>query len=147
MRDYTGAEVKALPGSVRVVKKDVPVLVVFAEADGVMDTLEGRVGYRKGDALLTGVEGEHWPVVRERFLRSYRPDAGGAKRRSGVYRKIPRPVWAVRLEQPASVRVAGGTLTGAEDDWLIQYGEGDYGIVAASVFAATYEAAGESAAP
>ena len=42
--------------------------VVFAEVAGVCETLEGAVPYKSGDAIVTGVADERWPVSREYFL-------------------------------------------------------------------------------
>ena len=61
------------PRALKVTKKPIPVSVAFAPADGVCGTLEGPVRYRAGDAILTGVQGEHWPIQRDAFLASYAP--------------------------------------------------------------------------
>ncbi len=144
MRDLTGADVKTLPRSVTVVKRGVAVSVVFASEPGELATLEGVVRYSQGDALLTGVRGERWPVRRETFFRTYAPVAPTEQGQDGAYRKISPPVRAVRLEEDARVAIAGGELTGKPGDWLVQYGEGDYGIVSGGIFAETYAVPGDS---
>ena len=139
MRDLTGTDVRSLPGSVRARKRPVPVTVIFAERDGSLSTREGIVAYKKRDALLTGVKGERWPISRSRFSGSYYPldkDAVGAP---GLYLKKASTVWAFELTEKSIVQVEGGKLTGKEGDWLIQYNDADYGIVAAEIFAATYD--------
>lgn len=40
------------------------VSVTFAQEAGRIATHEGEVGYFSGDALITGVGGECWPVTR-----------------------------------------------------------------------------------
>src|SRR5664279_1064449 len=52
-------------------KRAVVVQVVFAEAAGTLSTQEGPVNYSTGDALLTGTEGERWPVTRHIFDQTY----------------------------------------------------------------------------
>src|SRR5205085_7690083 len=56
-------------------KRDLVVRVEFAEKDGMLSTPEGPVHYSTGDALLTGIEGERWPVARDTFDRNYVPVA------------------------------------------------------------------------
>ncbi len=59
------------PKAITVMKKPVPVKVEFATEDGVMQTKEGPVRYEKGQAILTGVQGERWPMPRERLEATY----------------------------------------------------------------------------
>ena len=138
MRDFTGMHIESLPQSVSVAKQDVSVFVEFAAQPGVLETLEGPVRYAQGDALLVGASGERWPVRRDFFLRIYAAVAPTVQGQGGIYRKVFQPVWAVRLEEDACVTVAGGHISGKPGDWLVQYGEGEYGIVAADIFAETY---------
>ena len=64
-------DLAAEPRALRVCKKPIPVQVEFATFEGTCETLEGSVRFRAGDAILTGVKGERWPVGREAFLSSY----------------------------------------------------------------------------
>lgn len=123
------------PAARRASKLPLPVQARFAEADGVCQTLEGPVQYAAGDAILTGVRGEQWPVARARFDQTYEADAV-----AGHYRKRPITVWALPLRAPTEVPLGGGrgTLHGQPGDWLVQYGPGDFGIVAADIFEQTY---------
>jgi len=41
--------------------------VHFAAAAGQLQTLEGPVAYAAGDAIVTGVAGEQWPVPADSF--------------------------------------------------------------------------------
>ena len=94
----TGApDLRAEPRALRVIKQAVPVKAVFAREDGVCKTLEGDVGYRAGDAILTATSGESWPVKRQAFLDSYRPDAPVKAGEDGAYRKTPSLTLALRL--------------------------------------------------
>lgn len=134
------ADVSNWPGARRAVKLPVDVPVRFARTDGVCATLEGPVAYAAGDAILTGVRGETWPVTRARFDASYEARTGTAHGADGVYRKRPAPVWALCLQAPTDVALAHGhgVLHGDAGDWLVQYGPGDFGVVGAAIFAATY---------
>lgn len=132
------------PAAVRVRKLPVAVQVRWMHEDGVCATLEGDVRYRAGDPLLTGVRGEQWTMPAAAFARAYDAADGTAYGSDGRYRKKPLAVWALRLAAPASVAAGGqrDLLQGQPGDWLVQYGPGDFGIVAADIFAATYELLG-----
>ena len=128
-------------GAIRVRKLPVDVTVRFAAVPGRVATLEGEVGHAAGDAMLTGGEGEHWPVARARFDATYEPVPPTVAGQDGQYRKRPIAVLARRLEGTFSVPVGDGhdRLSGGAGDWLVQYGPGEFGIVSAAIFAATYE--------
>jgi hypothetical protein len=126
--------------ALRVVKRPIPVQVRFADTDGVCNTLEGPVNYSRGDAILTGVAGETWPVGRTRFDDRYSPAKGTSAGDAGAYVKRPYPVLARRIDAPLDlVLPQRGVLHGAPGDWLLQYDLGDYGIVRDDIFRTTYE--------
>ena len=117
------------------------VQVEFAESDGTLPTQEGPVHYSTGDALLTGTEGERWPVARDTFNASYAPVAPNRPGKPGPYRKRPRVVWAKPMTDAFDVTLDRdrGTLRGQPGDWLVQYAPSDFSVVSARVFAQTYE--------
>ena len=138
-RDCTGLDVASCPEAVEVMKRPLPgVAARFAREAGQIDTREGTVNYQTGDALLTGVEGEEWPVTRERFLASYTPLPPTGYGKDGMYAKKALRVWGLRMRGPFCVRVGDNMLSGDSGDWLIQYGPDEYGIVEADIFATTY---------
>ena len=106
-----------------------------------MHTLEGDVSYRRGDALLTGLKGERWPIERSKFENSYFPEPNTEPGAPGKYRKKPLVVWVLMLETPYSIEVGwkDDKIEGKEGDWLIQYDEDDFGIVESEVFKNSYE--------
>ena len=126
--------------ALRVIKQPVAVKVVFARGDGVCKTLEGDVGYRAGDAILTGSTGESWPVRRQAFLDSYRPDSPAKAGEDGVYRKAPSPTLALRLDREVDVAVGWQTdlLHGRPGDWLLRYEDGSSGVSRDDIFRANY---------
>jgi hypothetical protein len=117
------------------------VQVEFAATDGTLSTAEGHVNYSTGDALLTGTEGERWPVARDVFDASYAPVAPVRPGKPGQYRKRPLVVWAKPMAGAFEVTLDRdrGTLRGQPGDWLVQYAPSDFSVVGASVFAKTYE--------
>jgi hypothetical protein len=136
-------DLAADPRALRVCKKPIPVRAEFATADGVCETREGSVRFRAGDAILTGIEGERWPVRRELFLTSYEPVPPTRTWEDGHYRKAPAVAYALRLERAREVPVSwqGDPLQGRPGDWLLHYADGTYGLVQDPIFRATYGAA------
>jgi hypothetical protein len=122
-------------------KRPVRLDVVFAGEPGRLSTREGDVYYTRGDALITGTDGERWPVARARFDQTYEPVPPLRAGRPGRYCKRPMLVWAKTMRSAVSVELdeGRGSLSARPGDWLVQYGKGDFGVVSASVFAQTYE--------
>jgi hypothetical protein len=131
------------PHALRVCKKPVAVAVEFASAGGTYNTLEGEVHYEAGDALLTGIRGERWPVRRHLFRSSYEPVPPTRSGQNGRYRKLPAVAHALRLTQFFDIPVSWQreTLHGKPGDWLIRYSDGSFGIVQDEIFRETYEPA------
>lgn len=143
-------DLAACPRALRVCKKPIPVRVEFATADGVCATLEGPVRFEVGDAVLTGVQGERWPVRRDLFLASYEPVPPAHAGANGNYRKAPSMVYALRLDRSRDVPVSwqDEPLQGRPGDWLLQYAEDNYGVVQDAIFRETYApVAGETRWP
>ncbi len=120
--------------------KTVSVMVASAQEAGRIATREGEVRYLPGDALITGVEGECWPVTRQKFDSSYVPIPPSQHGQPGAYRNTV-VIWAKQMEKPFAVRVGahGDVIHGKAGDWLTQYGPGALGVVAAEIFRKTYE--------
>lgn len=131
------------PGAFRAKARPVIVEVCFAEAAGTLQTLEGPVEYAQGDALVTGVNGEQWPIPRTRFETSYLPETGTTSGSKGRYIKKPREVWAWRADRPLDVHLpqGTGTLHANPGDIVVQYAPGDCAVVQADIFVKTYSAA------
>jgi hypothetical protein len=131
------------PGTLRVRKRPLPVQVAFATSDGVCETLEGAVRYRRGDAILTGSRSENWPVARSHFLGSYEPIPPTEAGQDGTYRKLPATTLALRLDRSLDVPVGwqDDPLHGRPGDWLLHYADGSHGVVGDTIFCETYEPA------
>ncbi len=130
-----------VPGLRPVRKKEVDVTVSFAGSAGALETPEGRVRVRPGDALVTGHAGDRWRVPAAQFRLRYVPvppvQAGGA----GRYRSRPLPAQAARMNESFEVRLADGVsrLRGEPGEWLLDYGDGSLAVVSAAAFEHTYE--------
>ncbi len=115
--------------------------VSFASSPQIVDTLEGPVRCAPGDAIVTGVKGEKWPVQRRRFEKTYVPVQPTRLGQAGLYCKKPREVKAGRLVQDYQVTLSEGrgVLNGLVGDILVEYSEGDQSIIAPDIFEKTYQ--------
>lgn len=120
------------------------VQVSFADDERTVQTMEGVVHAKAGDAILTGIGGERWRVSRRHFPDKYRPVAPTEPGETGAYVSLPNRVLALRMDGTFEVQLADGVsrLRGESGDWLVDYGDGSLGIVAADVFSTTYEIIG-----
>lgn len=126
---------------VEVVKLPIPVTVEFALNDGIIETLEGPVHYIRGDAIITGINGERWPVQRLKHFANYAPVPPTQTGQNGFYLKRATKTIAKKMMQPFTVSVgyAKDPLKGRVGDWLLQYADGSHGVVAADIFSQTYQ--------
>jgi hypothetical protein len=137
-------EIGGNPGRVVARKLEREVQVRFAREACTVQTNEGLVHAKVGDAILTGINGEHWRVSQARFPDKYQPAASTAPGEDGAYISLPNRVFAVPMTTDFEVLLADGEskLTGRAADWLVDYGDGSLGIVSRRVFSDTYEIVG-----
>ena len=55
----------------KAIKKPVIIDFEFAAEDGEIETLEGIMSYKKGDAIITGIKGEKYACRRDIFDQTY----------------------------------------------------------------------------
>ena len=115
--------------------------VEFAKSACTVQTSEGLVHARPGDAILTGMGGERWRVSREHFGDKYLPVPPTREGESGAYRSLPNRILALPMSETFQVLLADGKsrLSGSPGDWLVDYGDGSLGIVSRTVFPTTYD--------
>jgi hypothetical protein len=115
--------------------------VRFATAPCRLKTREGEVHAHPGDAIITGIAGEHWRVSRARFGEKYRAVPPTVTGESGRYESLPIEIIGVPMKESFEVLLADGIsrLHGTPGDWLVDYGDGSLGIVSPDIFATTYE--------
>lgn len=136
MKQLTNLQTQARP----FYKSALPMEVAFALVDGQLTTLEGSVPYHAGDAIMTGVAGEHWPISRTNFDASYDALAPTLQGESGFYVKKYIVVMAAQLTATTDITLPSSTaiLKGNQGDWLVMTPNGDQWIVAADIFQRTY---------
>ena len=123
------------PDGFKTAKLPIPLEFRYAEADETIDTKEGPVGANAGDAIMTGTEGEQWPIPAEKFAQTYNDLGDGTAAKKNI------PVFAKQMMVPFKVKVSWSNdlLQGEPGDYLVQYGPGDYGVVGREIFAKTYK--------
>ena len=130
-----------------VVKKQIPIHAECMKGPGEIESLEGKTKYDAGDYVVTGVKGEKYAVGKKYFEENYTPIYGelGQLGQEGVYSKKPIPVKAIVLLVDMKVPVGQQLLNGRagtpdrKPDILVEYGPGNYGVVAADIFEKTYD--------
>jgi PGDYG protein len=142
-RGYSSA-VSSHPGCVRARKLPREVDVQFTSTASTVQTQEGVVHTRPGDAIVTGSARERWRVSRGHFAEKYRPVPPTVEGQAGRYISLPNSIMAVRMPGMFEVLLADGIsrLRGQPGDWLVDYGDGSLGIVSQAIFAKTYEIQG-----
>jgi hypothetical protein len=137
-------EIGGNPQRVVARKLEREVRVRFAREACTVQTNEGVVKAKAGDAILTGINGEHWRVSQARFPDKYRPAPPTSAGEDGPYISLPNRVFAVPMSTAFEVLLADGVskLNGRPLDWLVDYGDGSLGVVSSKVFDMTYEIVG-----
>ena len=137
-------EIGGNPRRVVARKLEREVQVRFAREACKVQTNEGLVLAKPGDAILTGINGEHWRVSQSRFPDKYRRASSTAEGQDGAYISLPNRVFAVPMTEGFEVLLADGEsrLIGRDGDWLVDYGDGSLGIVSKKIFDQTYEVVG-----
>src|SRR5258706_8365513 len=74
--------------------------VRFTPIACTVQTSEGVVHARPGDAIITGTAGEHWRVSRARFADKYRPVPPTVAGEAGRYVSLPNRIMAGPVEEP-----------------------------------------------
>jgi hypothetical protein len=142
-RGYSSA-VSNHPGRVLARKLAREVQVQFTSTACTVQTQEGVVHARPGDAIVTGAAGERWRVSHGHFAEKYRAVPPTVEGHAGRYVSLPNSIMAVPMTGTFEVLLADGVsrLRGRPGDWLVDYGDGSLGIVSKAIFATTYEIVG-----
>ena len=115
--------------------------VRFTPIACTVQTPEGVVHARPGDAIITGTAGEQWRVSRAHFGDKYRPVPPTAAGAAGRYVSLPNRIMALPMRSAFEVLLADGVsrLRGGAGEWLVDYGDGSLGIISEAIFTTTYE--------
>jgi len=121
-------------GGFETYKKPAKEKYTIADQDGVIQTLEGPVNYKKGFYILTGPKGEQYPMPPEKF-HGLKDDLG-----NGVCQ--PKKIMKVAklADHSGSVDTSWGEKLqyNTGEDYIVRHGSNDYGVVKKDIFHQTY---------
>ena len=122
------------PNGFKTAKKPIPLNFRISKTDEMIQTKEGPVDAKIGDIIMTGTEGEQWPIPSNKFEQTYDVLEPGLAAKKNIN------VFAKRMNEPFQVKVSwsNNMLQGKVGDVLVQYGDGDYGVVDQEIFSKTY---------
>ena len=107
-----------------------------ATDDGVIDTLENPVPYKKGDYIMTGPDDEQYPIGPETFNKLKSDNGDG----TASPKKIVKLCKLSDHNGEVTLQYNGAKLAYNKDvDVIVRHGENDYGVVKRDIFAQTYE--------
>ena len=108
----------------------------IASTGGVLKTLEGPVEYNSGDYIMTGPNGEQYPISPETFdkLKTDNGDGTASPKKIVKLAKVADHDGFVILSYNGS-RLNYNT----GQDIIVRHGPNDYGVVKKDIFAKTYE--------
>ena len=107
----------------------------IADQDGIIQTLEGPVNYKKGYYIMTGPKGEQYPIPPEKF-KELKDDHGNG---IATPKKIIK--MAKLADHDGDVKTSWGeTLRYTKDeDYIVRHGSNDFGVVKVDIFKQTYK--------
>ena len=107
-----------------------------ATDDGVIDTLENPVPYKKEDYIMTGPTGEQYPIGPETFNKLKSDNGDG----TASPKKIVKLCKLADHNGEVTLQYNGAKLAYNKDvDIIVRHGAGDYGVVKRDIFAQTYK--------
>ncbi len=122
------------------VQKTETVTVQFATQAGTLQSREGPNNYAIHDAIVQSKSGDRWVVNRPRFIEKYAAVAPLMMGEDGAYDAVPQVILAKCMQADFALyrKVGGDLLHGKADDWVLQYGQGDFGVCEQIRFAQVY---------
>ncbi len=122
--------------------KPIPVVLNYeiAKNDCLIQTLEGLQNVSKDDFIMTGLEGEQYCIIKEKFHKKYTilesdiKDINFAKKNiseNTIYRFI-------KSNLNLKVRINNNIFKISNQDFLIRYEKNDFGIIKNNLFSKLY---------
>ena len=108
----------------------------LAEEERIVETKEGTQIARQGDAIVTGIKGERWPIPKDKH------DGYDFKEENGVT-SISKKLALVAVafaNEPMNVKLSwsDNPLEAKSDDAIVRYGANDFGVVDREIYEKTY---------
>ena len=112
-----------------------PVAIQYdtATGPGTIETLEGPVRYVAGHKIITGPNGEQYPVTPIKFAAYYDDNSDGTATPKAIVKK------AKLADHDGVLHTSWGDLEYKRgQDIIVRHAPGDYGAVKRDIFAKTY---------
>lgn len=108
----------------------------IADDSGVIKTLEGPVEYNQGDYIMTGPNGENYPISPETFNKLKTDNGDG----TASPKKIIKLAKLADHDGHVILQYNGSRLDYHQgEDFIVRHGPNDYGVVKKEIFDKTYE--------
>lgn len=124
--------------------KPIPIKLEFeyTNSDCSIDTLEGIHSVPSGSVIMTGLEGERYAMSKESFLNKYTDIVfTNQLNQKGIATKKVNQDMTYHFLHPNVVFTAqmwNGLFDSTEGDYLLRYGENDFGIIKPHLFKRLY---------
>lgn len=124
---------KTVPVKARPLTKD-----DYIHREGIIQSLEGPIGFELGDYLARGTQDEEWPIQAREFAAHYKqvtaPDTEGF----ALYRNTDVRQ-AMQIPESFTVKMKNGDIaTGKAGDYLVKSGDSAW-VVDRDIFEDSYE--------
>lgn len=119
--------------SAKYVKKPVEISAIQINEPQIVHTLEGDVTANPTDWIITGVQGEQYPVPNTTFNEFYEPCE------NGKFRKKPIQVTAWKTDRELLIPYNNETLRASVGDYIVKQPNGTFSPVKPDIFDQTYD--------
>jgi hypothetical protein len=124
---------KSAPVKVRPLTED-----DYMQRKGIIQSLEGPIGFQPGDYLARGIQGEEWPIQAEEMAAHYQQIAAPGADGFAFYR-VTDIRQALQIAESFTVRMKNGDVaTGKAGDYLVRSGDSAW-VVDRDIFENSYE--------
>lgn len=116
-------------------QRPVEISAIRVESKTTVETLEGTEEASSGDWIITGINGEQWPISNSTFEKKYKP----VRDKPGRFRKLPVDVEAAQMNSSFTIDTRWGTQKGKPGDWIVFTDTNDSYVCEQSIFSQSYE--------
>lgn len=110
----------------------------YMQREGIIQSLEGPIGFQPGDYLARGIQDEEWPILAEEMAAHYQQIAAPGADGFAFYRATDIRQ-ALQIAESFTVRMKNGDVaTGKAGDYLVRSGDSAW-VVDRDIFESSYE--------
>ena len=125
-------------------KRPIPIQAEKTTKDGFVETKEGPVSYTAGAYIITGVEGERYPVEKDFFESNYVPTEDGRFKKKYIEIEFLPLVEDVKVPAGPNNDKLDGKALPENTNIIVRHqkdenGKTHYGVISNDIFKKTYE--------